>query len=214
MITSASIHDKELRVPKPLGMVIGVVILTVFLTFFVLLAIYNLFNLAAIVPSILWLLLVGASVFSFCRENGMRQAAIEIQGAFALKEFIWMVDGENNSQKILLGYKFWGRRFVHREIGVPKIESVSWSTGQASSLAGRDVNDWHVAIWFDYDDSERSQRRRKSKHRKPGHDICIVGPSGRKEDTAAFGLRLVNFLREGGAQLLPGENETSFFRKS
>lgn len=202
-----------MRVPKSLGMVIGAVVLTAFLTFFVLLAIYNLLNLAAIVSSILWLLLVAAAIFGFCKEKGIRQTAIEILGAFAVKEFIWSVKGESNCRKILFGYKFCGKRFVYREISVPKIESVSWSTGQASSLAGRDVNDWSVAIWSDHDDSERSQRRRKLKYRKPDQDICIVGPTGRKEDAAAFGLKLVEFLRESGAQLLPGDNDSSFFRK-
>ena len=72
---------------QPLRVVIGVCLMAGFLGFFVVLGIHNLLNGTALIPSSLWLLLVGVIFFGFCKERGIKQVIIEIMGAFARQHF-------------------------------------------------------------------------------------------------------------------------------
>ncbi len=109
-----------------------------------------------------------------------------------------------------IGYRLLGRKFNYLVINAQSIESVDWSTGQATAMAGHDMNDWHVAMWFDADEKSR---KRAGIH-KPDKGIYIVGPSDRKEKTEALGLAFIAFLREAGASLTErDEDGKAVFRR-
>jgi len=74
------------------------------------------------------------------------------------------------------------------------------------------MNDWSVVLWFDHGDPVKSQRNQR--FRKPDQDVHIVGPSRRKDLTTAFGHSVLEFLRQAGADLVPGEDEFTFVRKA
>jgi len=192
--------------------VVVAMVLTAFLLFFVLLAIHNLFHGAAIIPSAIWLFLVGASLIGFGRERGVRRLAIDLLGAFSLKEFVRTGRPENGQNEIQFGYQIFGCRLLYFSVSADKVESIHWGTGQATSRAGRDMDDWSVAIWYDHGDPIKSQKQQKWRH--PDQDIYIVGPMGRKQEIAAFGNVLLDFLRKSGASLMQGRDECTFERRS
>ena len=205
----------ELTVPKliraVIGAVIGAIVLTTFILFFIFMAIYNLFNWMAIIPSVIWLLLVGWVLIGFSKEKSCKQFATEILGAFSLKQFVQTICRENGRNEIQFGYQMFGRRFLYLTIPVDKIDHVNWSTGQATDMAKRDMNDWSVAVWYDHCDPIKSQM--KAKWRYPDQDIYIVGPLGRKQDITDFGHAFLDFLCKSGASLAQGNNECTFVRQ-
>jgi hypothetical protein len=77
-------------------------------------------------------------------------------------------------------------------------------------MAGHDMNDWCIGMWFDLDVNENRGRRRYG--RKPDQDIYIVGPSGPKGETRTFGLALVDFLCRAGAPMVRGKDDYTFVR--
>jgi hypothetical protein len=204
------IIGSEMPIPKPKGQIIGAWIFTAFILFFVILALSNLVNSDAIVYSIIWLLLVAGVIWSFCRDEGIRRFLVNLLGNFASKHFAQSISADEHHAEIRFGYQFLGHRFFYMAIPIDKIETVEWSTGQATDLAGREMNDWHVVLWFDHDDPARSQKQQMLG--KPDQDVYIVGPHGSREKTAAYGQSFLDFLRQAGATLVPGENECSFVR--
>jgi len=54
-------------------------------------------------------------------------------------------------------------------------------------------------------------RQKKAKHKHSDQNIYIVGPSRRQEVTASFGHKFVEFVRQAGTSLVPGEDECTFF---
>ncbi|MHC4911379.1 MAG: hypothetical protein ACYTE5_00025 [Planctomycetota bacterium] len=203
----------EMSIPKPTGEVIAAWVFTAFIVCFVTLSVSNLLNRVAILPSILLLLLVAAVVWAGCGEEGMRQFLINILGSFASKHFAESISGTKHPTEIRFGFRLLGHRYFYLTIPLDKIETVEWDTGQATDLAGHDMNDWHITIWFDHDDPSKSQKQ-QDWHRKPDQDVYIVGPHRRKEDAVAFGRSLLDFLRQAGASLVKGQDECSFVRKA
>jgi hypothetical protein len=201
----------ELAVPQPVRAVIGAFALTGFILFFVLLAVENLLNWAAVIPSLIWLSLVSAVLFGFCKERGISQVLTEILGAFARKQFARAIPHDGGQSEIQFGYRILGYQRLHLAIPLDKIKSVNWSTGQATHMAGRDMNDWSVALWYDHDDPARSEEKKGL--RKPDQEVYIVGPTGKKENTAAFGRSFVDYLRESGASLVAGDDDCTFVRR-
>ena len=201
----------ELPVPKSKRAVLGAIVLTTFILCFTSLAIYNLFSCVGIVPSMLWLVLVGTVLVGLSKSKGYKQFAIDILGAFSSKEFIQNVRSQDGRNEIQFGYRFFRHRFVYLGIPVEKIEHVHWSVGQLSDRTGRDMNDWSVAVWYDHGDPAKSERNRKWHY--PDQDVHRVGPTGRKNEIAAFGHLLLDFLRKAGANLMQGENDCTFVRQ-
>lgn len=215
-MSGSGLTISELPVPKTkraaIGAVVGMIMLTAFISFFVLLAIYNLCNLTAIIPSTLWLLLVGFVLGGFIKTDGCKRIATDILGAVSRKEFIRTICSENGTTDFQYGFRMFGRWFAYFTVTVEKIETVNWNTGQGSSMAGRDMNDWHVAVWYDHNDPAKSQKDHLLK--KPDQDLCIIGMSGTKAETAAFGHSVLKLLRESGASFAQGENDCTYARQS
>ncbi|MBT3379294.1 MAG: hypothetical protein HN742_43070 [Lentisphaerae bacterium] len=203
----------RLRVPKPGSDVVGAAVMTSFILFFVALALSNLADGLALIPSLIWLLLVTAVFVGVWREEGTRQFFTGILGEFSLKHFAEIVEPAAAPQDVRFGFSCLGHRMFYQTIPVNKIESLEWHTGQATSLAGRDMDDWHVTLWFDHGDPGKSEQQ-KEWYRKPDQDLYIIGPSRPKEVTAAFGREALDFLRAAGAALVQGENDCTFVRNS
>jgi hypothetical protein len=198
----------QMKIPKPRSEILASVLITAFVAFFVALSVVNLMRRDAMIPSAIWLLLVTAVIFTGCRVEGTRTVLRGFLGSFASTQFVERAAGEGQRAEVCFGYRLFGHRFFHLRLPIDKIRSVEWHTGQSSSLAGRDMNDWLVALWFDQDDPAK----RVEGTRKPDQDVYIVGPSGKREETAAFGLRFVEFLRESGVPLVLGMDDSTFER--
>jgi hypothetical protein len=65
-------------------------------------------------------------------------------------------------------------------------------------MAGRDMSDWHVFIWYKDDTGRKS--------RKPGQWVHVIGPSRSKGETESFGLAFVELLQKAGI-ILQRDNE-------
>ena len=77
-------------------------------------------------------------------------------------------------------------------------------------MAGRDLGDWSVALWYDHGDPAKSLAQKK--HRWPDQEVYIVGLTGPKNKVDAFGHEFLNFLRQSGVFLVQGENDRKFVR--
>jgi hypothetical protein len=96
-----------------------------------------------------------------------------------------------------------------------KIESIEWSAGQATGQMRRDMNDWHVSIWFDHDDPTKSESKRRIGLRHPRQDVHVFGPSRPMAVTKAFAHQVADSLIAAGAPLSLDENgHGPFVRKA
>ena len=114
----------ELAIPKSRREVIGVIAFEVFILFFVLLAVHNLFQRVAIIASILWLLLIVAVVWSSCRKDGVKRFLIELLGAYSLKHFVRVVPPESGPARFRSGIGFFA--IVFCTLRSPSIRSKVW----------------------------------------------------------------------------------------
>jgi hypothetical protein len=101
-------------------------------------------------------------------------------------------------QDLHFGYELWGRRLHYLEISAGHVESVYWGPGQGTAMAGRDMNDWSVVMWYD----DIPGCRKVNPSFKPGLEIYIVGPTRHREATEILGLAFIEFLHAAGATLI------------
>ena len=112
-------------------------------------------------------------------------------------------------KQIQFGFDLFGHRFVQKLIPIESVESVEWSSGQATHMAGRDMDDWSVFLWFYLDDPKGKGKERFPA--KAGQGLYVVGPSRSKGQTAALGMSFVDFLRASSADLILA-SDTCFVR--
>ena len=201
----------EMDIPKSRSETAWEAFFTFIVVFFSLLAVLNLLNRVGIIPSLIWLFFVTTVVWNGSREaRGLRRYLAGRVSMFAGRRFVLYPSDQVDSPRIRFGYELFGRRVFERDVEIDRIESVQWTTGQATSMAGHDMNDWNVVLWFDHCDPEKSKNRHMLA--KPDQDLHIVGPSTRKQETSDFGLKFVAFLREAGARLTRGEADNVYVR--
>jgi hypothetical protein len=166
------------------------------------------------IASVIWLALVTTMLWTPSkRAGGLRRFLTNCLGELFGRNFVEAVSLDAPAKEIRFGYELFGHRFIQRSVAIDKIESIECKTGQATDMAGRDMNDWSVCLWFDHGDPVKSEKKRKSRiWRKPDQNIYTVGPARRKEITEIFGLSFVAFLRAAGAQLSGGEKSSYFVR--
>ena len=207
---SGSTQDVELSLPPRVGAFAATLAYLLIATF-VLLAAGNLIflpevSIVSALASVFWLLLVGGIVITnVLEEGGVRQFVINRMGIFAAQQFIRAEPNEKEFG-ISIGYVLLGRSFSYLRLPVTAITSVQWSTGQATALAGRDMQDWSVAIWYNHHQGPR---------RKPfpgvrNEEVYLIGPTGEKEQVEAFGLQLVAFLTRLGVEFGKGRDACEF----
>jgi hypothetical protein len=184
----------EMPIPKSLAEVIFQFVGTFVVISFALIAVINLCLWSAVIPSLIWLFIVVAMIRSSSqRDGGLRPFLINAIGELFGKKFVEWNPNDPQPRCIRFGVQFFSGRFIQKSFQLNKIESVSWHTGQASSMAGREVNDWKVWIYLD------------SGIQKPDHIYHGVGPAWRKSRSEALGLSLVSFLRNAGVNLVPAD---------
>jgi hypothetical protein len=189
-------------IPKSLSEVISQFVITMIIVVFTLLAWVNLCIFQAIVPSLIWLAFVTYCIRDKSKhDGGLRSCLINVVGDLFGKKFVETNSEDPQPQCIRFGFRLLGHRFIQKSIELNKIESVSWHTGQASGMAGRDVGDWKVWMYCD------------SGVQKPNHIRYGVGPSVREERAAAFGLSLVSYLCSAGVDLVQADIPNCYVRR-
>lgn len=167
----------------------------------------------AMIPSLIWLALVmvpaGLAVISAWKEVGLWRLLTDRLAVFVGNSFALYRSSEQPSC-IRFGYRLFGWPVFQLDVPIHSIKAVKWSTGQATALAQRDMDDWQVVLWFDHGNPERSRRR--SFHSKPEQEPYLVGRNGRKTVIESFGLEFVAFLRQAGADLIPGDADNVFIQ--
>ena len=203
--------SQEMTIPKLRGNVIVLFVINIIVVLSICLAVVNIFNRVAMIASFIWLAFITMILWTPVKKAGSFHRFLTDcnSGALFGRDF---TDGESlrftnfsaderNPLRIRVI-----RSQIHSirsYLAIDKIESVEWSTGQATGMAGRDMNDWSVHLWLDRGDPVN----------KPNQRIYTVGPARRrKEITELFGLSFVTFLRAAGAQLIQGEISNCFVR--
>lgn len=201
---------REMTTPRSRADDIFCYIISVVVVAFVLLAIVNLCNGAALIASSLWLGLVAMMVWTTCREQGgVRKYLINWLGNLAGKRFVEFDPADAPPQSLRFGFQLFSRCFIQKSILLNSIKKVEWSTGQATNMAGRDMNDWQVWIWFTKNNFAIGKKQRSSWK----SDLYGFGSSGCKVKTEVLGLSFVAFLRDAGADLIPDATTACFVRR-
>lgn len=201
-------HHPELRIPRR-GSPLGTTVFGLISLILLLVAIWNLFNVASvsagsIAASLVWLLLVAWIVIVNLREEGgARQYLINRLGAFFRHHFVRAVPDDGKADQIRIGYLLLGRPFYYLVVDVEAISSIDWSSGQATSMRGKDMADWSVALWYWHPDGPR----RKSFPGVRDEAIFIIGPNGPREAAESLGRQLAEFLTLVGIELQPGRDD-------
>lgn len=207
-------REREMPIPKSRGEVIFQSVITVVVVFFALLAMVNLCSGVGLIASIIWLALVTMMIWTTSkRDGGLRRFLINRMGELFGSRFVESYLADAQPGAIGFGFQLLGHRFIQQCIPLDRIESVEWNTGQATDMAGRDMNDWRVWIWYDHNDPTKAEEKRKWRHPKAEQDLYGVGPSTRKDRAEVLGLSLVAFLRNAGADLIQGTTTTCFVKR-
>ncbi|MFO0819368.1 MAG: hypothetical protein U1A77_15585 [Pirellulales bacterium] len=200
----------ELRIPNHGSAVASTIGYSLVLSF-VVVAICNLvfvryIPIVAVIASLLWLLLVSWVVVGNIRdEGGVRQYLINRLGVYAGRQFV-RATPQHEAKTISFGYSMFGRYLTYLIVDTNAISSIDWSSGQATAMAGRDMSDWHVALWYHYPDGPQ-------KKPFPGvreEEVFIIGPSGPRATAELFGKQLVEFLNCVGVDLFPGCDDREY----
>ena len=205
----------RMDVPRSSGAVFFIVSST-FLGFFVAVAISNLVDyefvpLYAIILSVLWLLMVASGItVSILDDRGLRLFIMNRLADLSAHQFVEIIPQHGDDLTVRFGFTLFGRDFNHLQIRRAKLASVVWRSGQATSLAGHDMDDWDVNVWYDCKGSKRWIS--DSEHREEA--VHGVGPAGPKHEAAALGAALVDFFRSAGIPLHPTKNECEFTTRS
>jgi hypothetical protein len=201
----------ELPIPHPAGAV-WVTVGYLLVLLFVVIATGNLFYarhipLSATIASLLWLSLVGFVTLLNLRDEGVEQYVVNRLGTYSRRHYVRATPSIGKAKSISIGYQLFGRDFSYLNVDADAISSVDWNSGQATSMAGRDMNDWHVALWH---------RHPQGPQRTPffpgarDDEIFIFGRIGPRPMAEAFGKQLVEFLITAGVELTPGTNGREF----
>lgn len=189
----------EITIPKTIKEIWWVGFFSVLVVFFSGLAIMNLVNREVMIASVLWLLIVVWIVRGAREESGgMKECFIDWLAVFFGRRFAVITDGDEHPKRIRFGYDLFWRRIYRKEIKLEQIESISWTAGQATGFAGRDMKDWKILLWYFRDDSEESEYNQH--HQSSMRELYVIGPECDKEDVALLD-RFLGVFREAGLQL-------------
>ncbi len=198
----------RMDLPRSEGAVFEVVFLTVVVVF-VAVALSNLVDyefvpLYAIILSVVWLLIVASQITTLIYDaGGFRLFIIDRLATLSAHHFVEIIPRHGDDLMVRFRFTSLGLHFNSLQIRRTELASVDWSSGQATMLAGHDMNDWQVHVLYD----GRSKKRTSVSDHQALH---IVGPSGPKQEAAALGVSLVDFFRSAGIELHPEKNECGF----
>jgi hypothetical protein len=195
------------------GMVFALLFVGGFVGGTVALAVYNLWTqnghpLYTAIPSVLWLGIVAFGLFvtlyTILYEIGVRETLVAGLGEFSLHHFV-EVERDGERVVIAFGFTLFGMRFDYLRVEREQILSVRMSSGQASALAGRDMNDWHVSLWY----RDPAVPPRFFQGRRID-EIFLIGRAQARVVTEEWFGAFVVFLRTAGVVLVPGPRENEF----
>jgi hypothetical protein len=207
---NATEQDPVARMAVPsVGGGCGVVFVVLFVGSFVALAVDNLVHYSRVpwwtlIPSVLWLGIVAFALFVILHQEGVRQSVVALLGAFSRHDF---VEAAREGDRTVIGFGFtlFSLRFYYVRVPAERVASVCMGSGQGTALAGRDMDDWHVTIWYDDPDAPP-----KSYAILPANELHIIGPSRAKATTEEWFRAFIAFLRAAGVELHPTEKEHEF----
>lgn len=182
-----------------------------FVSFFVTAAIYNLTNhrvvsQVTLVLSVAWLLLVSVGLFTaISDEHGLRGFAVSQLSMFSHDHFVDVRPRDEGVLWIRFCFTLFARVFARLEVPATDIVSIRWNTGQATALAGRDMDDW--LVWVTYR-RKGAKRWTASGYREEA--VFAVGVCGPKEQTETLGRALLAHLRSSGLRLSESSRSNEF----
>lgn len=174
-------------------------IILIIVVVFGLMALHNILIWLAVIPSVIWLLFIGYFIIGECKRVGVRTFLANVAGSLAPHHFLDYGNDELSGQRIVrYGFTIFYHAITQWQLPVSKITAVEWSAGQASGMSGRDMNDWHVFVWYKADESRVSRR--------PGESCYSLTPARPRSITEADGKVIGDYLISVGAQLLVTPN--------
>jgi hypothetical protein len=161
---------------------------------FGLMAIHNVLIWLAVIPSVIWLLFIGYFIVSECKRVGIRTYLANIAGRLAPHHFLEHDDDDLSGREVVrYGFTLFNHDVTQWQLPICDITAVEWSAGQASGMTGRDMDDWHVFIWF-RDGKEGYSRR-------PGERCHSLTPARPRIITETDGKVVGDYLITIGAPL-------------
>jgi hypothetical protein len=201
-------RQNHLLVRHGRGGPVGSAILVFIVIIWLILAARNLIYREAVISSALWIILVTVTVVSRVRVHGVRRYCRSVLSGFARNQLL-RVERNHESRTLAVGFRLLGRDFIEYRIPAEDLASLSWSSGQASDMAGRDVDDWTVFLWYRHHDPQREERELQSHYKRPGFAILAIGPAGAKYVTESLGLHVATFLIVSGCPVVVEPTRTS-----
>ena len=194
----------EITIPKSWSEFLFQFVMTAIIGGFAILAVVDLFLNVAVIPSIIWLVLLIVLLRpAIRRDGGLRIWLVNRLGELVGRRFASYSAEGSVRRELYIGFEYLGHRFIQHANPIDEIQRVEWNPGQASGMMGRDMKDWHVFLWFRHNDPADNVRRKVRKQ------ILVVGPSRRKEITEVFGLSFVAFLNEAVRTTCSGRQTNS-----
>ncbi len=138
-------------------------------------------------------------------ERGLRRFIINRLANLSAHHFVEIIPQQGDDLMVRFRFTLFGCNFNRLQIRRAKLASVAWSSGQATLLAGHDMKDWQVKLWYD---RKGSKRRTDSGYRE--EESHVIGPGSPKQEAVALGKSLVDFFRSVGIDLHPMKNEYEF----
>lgn len=195
----------EMRIPKSWREPLILLVIYAIVVVGVVAAAFNLVCLRVMPVGVLaasgaWLLWIGVILRNACkREGGIRLFLLNRAGEFAPRQIAEIVKSASGEAMLCFGYDLFNRRFYCLKVRCDGIRSVKWSPGQATSLAGHDMKDWYVSVWFDREYVVVDTLAYKC-------DLHVVGPPRQRRQTEEFGNQFIEFLRGVGVAVAPLDN--------
>jgi hypothetical protein len=196
----------EMPIPRSVGETIFAWVIFVGTIGLSIKAVLNLLSGEDVVASRVWSSLwFGVVIWQLCQsiiyEGGIGTFAINRLSDLVGRHFAEITSLDDHSKEVRFGFQLLGHRFIQKCVSLDKIESVEWSPGQAKKY-------WNIGLWF----KKADLTKRNEWAVKPDQDVCIVGPSQRKEATETLVLTFVDFLLSADVTLVRGKGDACFVR--
>ena len=214
--------SSELEIPHPRGIVVLIrvlllyILLFLFIGFFCKVAVENFIDYrhsskVILACSAFWLLLVGFVIIEPIREIGLRQLFMSFLGSLSQDHFTQLVEPNEGKKQIVFGFRLLGQAFHFLAIETDGINEITWWTGQATALAGKDMNDWHVTVWFRKDSICKGRMWDISSiSSRENNSLYIIGPSGPRSTIEIFGNQILDLCRRAGLEFEANDSNTRF----
>jgi hypothetical protein len=180
----------------PIAATIGTIVVALSVTF----AIQNLINRIALIPSILWLTLLTLALISSLREAGFVSFCRGIVIAFCRRQFL-EVKSSSERKRLEIGSKAFAFDLVEHRIAADDLVELTWRPGQGSDMAGRDVGDWSLFLWYRHGDQALAALQKRRLHPRPEERVVVIGTPQARETAEQLARDVWKFLSESGVSV-------------